>query len=190
MSSGLLALAWVSSLQRANTSTEASGGDGADAQPARTPNSRNGTIRVMAKSYRDLMARMCAASGWSKPCPGRDPRLARAFSPSGGRGEVFHATPPPPPPGAQTLKTHQRVPQRDGEAFRPVVRVCAFECGSRIPLQRCPLLPQPHRPRNRSNARAVRGHKAAKSQLLRKRPLLQWSKNARAPDMPSQTIGL
>src|ERR1700722_4053374 len=113
MSSGLLALAWVSSLQMANTSTEASGDDGADAQPARTPDSRQGSIRVMLEACRELMVRMSAASGWSKPCPGRYPRLARAFSPSGVRGEVFHATSPLPPPGAQTLKTHQRVPQRD-----------------------------------------------------------------------------
>jgi hypothetical protein len=49
MSSGLLALAWVNSLQRATTSTEANGGDDADAQPARTPTSRNGTIRVMSQ---------------------------------------------------------------------------------------------------------------------------------------------
>ena len=47
MSSGLLALACVSSLQRATTSTEASGGEDVDAQPARMPERRRGTIRIM-----------------------------------------------------------------------------------------------------------------------------------------------
>jgi hypothetical protein len=47
MSSGLLALACVISLQRATTSTEANGGDEADAQPARCPNNRSGIRRVM-----------------------------------------------------------------------------------------------------------------------------------------------
>jgi hypothetical protein len=50
MSSGLLALAWVSSLQRAVTSTEANGGDDPDAQPARMHDNRNGTTRIIAPS--------------------------------------------------------------------------------------------------------------------------------------------
>ena len=37
MSSGLLALAWVSSLQSAVASTEDNGGDDVEAQPARMP---------------------------------------------------------------------------------------------------------------------------------------------------------
>jgi hypothetical protein len=49
MSSGELALALVNSLQRAPAFTDANGGDDADAQPARTPNSRNGTLRIMAR---------------------------------------------------------------------------------------------------------------------------------------------
>jgi hypothetical protein len=49
MSSGLLALAWVISLQRATTSTEANGGDDPDAQPARIPDRKNGTIRIICR---------------------------------------------------------------------------------------------------------------------------------------------
>jgi hypothetical protein len=53
MSSGELALAWVSSWQVARTSTEDVGGDDAVAQPARRPDSSNGTIRIICRSLEE-----------------------------------------------------------------------------------------------------------------------------------------
>jgi hypothetical protein len=56
MSSGLLALAWVSSWQVVRTSNDDVGDVGDVAQPARTPDSKSKTIRIINGVYPKVVA--------------------------------------------------------------------------------------------------------------------------------------
>jgi hypothetical protein len=77
MSSGELALAWVNSWRSARTSTDADRPD-AVAQPAKRPDSSNGTIRIIGRSLAEPRGSIvCSFRLYALPRAGRA-EMARA----------------------------------------------------------------------------------------------------------------